>query len=295
MKNQIRPSLTSSNFRTSVFATLLSLIAFSNIQAEVAVKDGEGIAFLGDSITAYGAGTAGGYVNLIISGLKTSGVKIGVAPAGVPGNTSTDMLQRLDSDVLSKKVNWMTLSCGVNDVANGIPFDKYKENITTIVDKAQAAGLRVMILTTTMIREDQKNEFNQKLVAYNDFLKSLATQKQCLLADLNTVMQDQIASTPHAGNLLTVDGIHMNFFGNQMMAVGVLKAFGLDDAQIQKAREAWLDIPNVIDLSGQTSISLRQYNQLQALASGKKQGLDSVIANQFNESVQTLLKTEPQK
>ena len=65
--------------------------------------------------------------------------------AGVSGNKSNDMLNRLDKDVISKRPNFMTLSCGVNDVAhgvNGIPLDKYKENVTAMLDKAQAADIK---------------------------------------------------------------------------------------------------------------------------------------------------------
>ena len=41
------------------------------------------------------------------------------------------------------------------------------------------------------------------------------------------------------GKLLTTDGVHMNPAGNQMMASGVLRALGLDDAQLKKAQESW--------------------------------------------------------
>lgn len=39
--------------------------------------------------------------------------------------------------------------------------------------------------------------------------------------------------------MLTRDGVHMNTAGNQMMAGGVLKAFGLDEQQLKKARDSW--------------------------------------------------------
>ena len=208
--------------------------------AEIAVKDGQKIAFMGDSITQAGAGPTG-YVTLVMRALEANGVKATSIPAGISGHKSNDMLGRLDNDVLNKKPDWMTLSCGVNDVwhgANGVPLDQYKKNITAIVEKCQAAGVKVMILTSTMIGEDQPNENNQKLIAYNDFLRTLAKEKNCLLADLNADMQAAItkAGPDKKGNLLTADGVHMNRAGDVMMATGVLKAFGLSAEQIAKAR-----------------------------------------------------------
>jgi lysophospholipase L1-like esterase len=206
---------------------------------------GQKVAFLGDSITQFGI-RPGGYVTLVAQALEQNGNKVEVIPAGVSGNTSKNMLARLNKDVLSKKPDWMTLSCGVNDVwhgAKGVPLDQYQGNITSIVDQATAAGIKVVILTSTMIGEDQANANNQKLVAYNDFLHSLAAQKHLPIADLNADMQaslaEQKARTPNLKNELTVDGVHPNALGNQVMATGVLKAFGFTDAQLAQAKEAW--------------------------------------------------------
>lgn len=215
--------------------------------AELPVKDGQKIAFMGDSITAQGA-KPGGYVSLTIKGLEANGIKTTAIPAGISGHKSNQMLARLEKDVLSKKPDWMTLSCGVNDVwhgARGVSLEDYKVNITKIVEQCQAAGVKVMILTATMIKEDQANELNQKLVPYNAFLKTLAADKKCLLADLNADMQAAIAKAgpDKKGNLLTRDGVHMNPAGNEMMALGVLKAFGLREDQLEKAKKCWAETP----------------------------------------------------
>ncbi len=226
------------------FALAATVLLTSAQAGEILVKDGQKIAFLGDSITAGGA-KPGGYVTLTIQGLEANGVKTTAIPAGISGHKSNQMLARLEKDVLSKKPDWMTLSCGVNDVwhgAKGVPLEDYKKNITEIVDKCQAAGIKVMILTATMIGEDAENPNNQKLAPYNAFLRELATEKKCALGDLNAEMQAGLAKIGGAGpktKILTSDGVHMNPAGNKMMAVGVLKGFGLDEAQIEKAKESW--------------------------------------------------------
>jgi lysophospholipase L1-like esterase len=231
-------------------ATLMSTLLLSMTvitapveAASIPLKNGQKIGFMGDSITQAGAEPQG-YVTLVIRGLEANGIQVSSIAAGIGGHKSNQMLERLDRDVLSKKPDWMTLSCGVNDVwhgANGIPLEPYKKNITEIVEKCQAAGVKVMILTSTMIGEDAPNSNNQKLAAYNAFLRDLAKKKKCRLADLNADMQAAIAKAgpDHKGNLLTSDGVHMNPEGNRMMATGVLKAFGLSAQQLKKAQDSW--------------------------------------------------------
>ncbi|MFT4550547.1 MAG: lysophospholipase L1-like esterase [Verrucomicrobiales bacterium] len=226
-------------------------VAFRNMKlravgsdGSLPVKSGEKIAFMGDSITQAGA-APNGYVRLVIRGLEAAGVKVEAIPAGIGGHQSDQMLERLNRDALDEKPDWMTLSCGVNDVwhgANGVPLDQYKINITEIVDKCAAAGVKVVLLTSTMISEDEPIGNNQKLAEYNKFLRDLAKQKNCLLADLNADMQVGIKTAGGGkpdGRVFTSDGVHMNLNGNKMMATGVLKAFGLSKEQLAKAQASW--------------------------------------------------------
>jgi lysophospholipase L1-like esterase len=232
----------------------------------LAVKNGDKIAFLGDSITANGA-KPGGYVTLVMEALKNEGLDVTAVPAGKSGNRSPDMLARLDADVISKKPQWMTLSCGVNDVWHfklrlgkrtfeGVPLEDYKKNITAIIDQAQAAGIKVVILTSTMIGEDPERELNKNLIPYNDFLREIAKAKNCRLADLSKDMHEALKKMPDEKgpanmfgeghyrdikNKLTTDGCHMNTLGNIMMAKGVLRAFGLSEEKIAAAEKSWLE------------------------------------------------------
>jgi len=250
-------------FSTAVSAAFaLSLCALTqSASAEIAVKSGEKIGFLGDSITAGGWGNPAGYVRLVIAGLAANGVNAEPIPAGISGHKSDQMLARVEKDVLSKKPQWMTLSCGVNDVwhgKRGVPLDDamaasgeyekpdkgtYKKNITEILDKAAAANVKVVVLTATVIKEDLNSPENAKLVPYNDFLRSIAKEKHLALADLNAAFQERIkAENKPNQKVLTVDGVHMNTQGNEVMATGILKAFGLDAAQLKKAQESWVPL-----------------------------------------------------
>lgn len=219
-----------------LFASVAALLS-GVVNAEVCVKNGETIAFMGDSITQQGNTSASGYVNLVMKGLDIAGVKAKKIPAGVSGNKSNNMLDRLDKAVIARKPQWMTFSCGVNDVWHGdkgIPLDQYKVNVTKIFDKCAAAGIKVIVLTATMIGEDPAGQNNKKLAAYNEWLREEAKRRNLRIADLNADMQAMLAeirkTDKSRGNKLTKDGVHMAYKGNCMMAWGILKAMGVEDS-----------------------------------------------------------------
>lgn len=320
------------NHRTTHVVALFAALAFDGAAAlpaaDIAIQSGQKLAFLGDSITAAGWGNPGGYSKLVIAGLEANGIKaIGIG-AGISGHKSNQMLERLDRDVLVKKPDWMTLSCGVNDVWHGdkgVPLDAakaaagkyelrpgeptkgtYKANITAIVDRAQAAGVKVMLLTATVIGEELDNDNNKKLASYNNFLRALAKEKKCLLADINAAFQQKIKAAGNAtgkpGRLLTSDGVHMNPDGDQLMAATILRGFGLDNSQITRARQAWLDLPgganlrvnfdakNRRRLTATVNVTLRDRPKLQAAADAKRQSVDQLLRAIYTEEVKRLLK-----
>jgi lysophospholipase L1-like esterase len=244
-------------------ALLLLATATPAFCAGIQVKSGEKIAFLGDSITASGWSNPAGYVRLVMAGLAANGVQAEAIPAGVGGNKSNQMLARLEQDVISKKPQWMALSCGVNDIIGrkgGVPFDdaeaaaktyiKYKEdepskgtfvrNVTAMMKQVKAAGIRPVLLTVTVIQEDLNGGDNQTLVHFNDFLRKLGREEKIPVADVNALFQDRLraVNTPNV-KVLTTDGVHMKVEGNRLMAIGVLRAFGLNKKELGKAEAAW--------------------------------------------------------
>jgi len=196
----------------------------------------ERLAFLGASITEFGWNHPTGYVRLAVGALQQHGVDIVPVPAGVSGNTSRDMLARLQRDVLDKKPDWVTIDAGGNDVWHGdVPFDEYMVNMTAIVDRAQAAGIHVILQTCTPILEDLDADFNKKMAYFNQFLRYLAVQKHCLLCDENGAAIAILKTKTGKDNVLTTDGVHMNDRGNRLMAATLLRTLGLNDEQIARS------------------------------------------------------------
>lgn len=267
------------------------------------VKKGEKIAFMGDSITQFGAGVPGGYIHLVIDGFKANGIDVSAIPAGISGHESDEMLARVKKDVIDKHSDWMTLSCGVNDVwhgcgvnnGGGVSLEDYKKNISSLVDQCQAAGIKVMILTSTMIGEDPSDKRNVALAPYNDFLRSLAKDRGLPLADLNREMAREVEQAVKAGvkgNALTCDGVHMAPLGNVMMAAGILETFGVTPDGIAKARTAWKDISAAcwgIRLTLPKSVTMGQYQALVSIATQQGKSVNALLEEACAEGVKRML------
>ena len=277
--------------RKLVLAAGFAIVA-SLLNAEICIKNGDAIAFMGDSVTQQGNSSPVGYVNLVIRGLEVCGVNAKKIPAGISGHKSNNMLARLDKDVISKKPRWMTFSCGVNDVwhgKQGVALEDYKKNIRQIVDKALAANIQVYIMTSTMVTENPKHKNNLKLDEYNKFLKELAAEKKLPLVDLNAAMKKVLADTQKAypdvkTNFLTVDGVHMGPLGNMMMAGTILKSFGFTDVEMKKALTEWLKLNWTV--RGIGTFTVKEYFTIETKLWAQKKNM-SIYAN---EKLRELLK-----
>ena len=243
MKTIHKPS--SIRDRRAFAAPVLALLSLCSGMAfaEPMVKTGDRVVFLGDSITAQGT-SPHGYITLVEKGLKHLGISIVPLPSGVIFQKSNDLRARLERDVISKRVQFMTFSCGVNDVLQGkkgIPLPDYKVNVTNILSRCAEAGVKVIVLTTTIVNEDPDSETNRKLGEYNAFLRDEAKARNLPLADVFSAMAEQLKTYPAdvKGWKMTVDGVHMAPDGNRVMARCVLLAMGVPQEKIAEIEEAW--------------------------------------------------------
>jgi lysophospholipase L1-like esterase len=228
----------------STFAACVILAVSLNgvsAEGEFLLKNGDTIVFLGDSITQ-AATSPEGYITLFKLACDVNGHDVKVVNAGISGHKSNDMLARLQKDVIDRKPDWVSISCGVNDVwhgEHGVPLPDYKKNMTQIVDRCQDAGIKVLLLTATPIYEDPNSKENQTLAAYNDFLRQLAKEKKVVLCDLNKAFLAVYAEKQGEENLLTTDGVHMKPRGNRLMAREIFRALGATPQEINRANWRW--------------------------------------------------------
>ncbi len=104
------------------------------------------IVALGDSLTAgLGLSTDQAYPAVLQDRLDTEGYAFEMVNAGVSGDTSAGGLRRLDW-ALDGDVRILIVALGANDGLRGVAVAEMKKNLTTIVERARARGIAVLLV-----------------------------------------------------------------------------------------------------------------------------------------------------
>jgi acyl-CoA thioesterase I len=103
------------------------------------------IVAFGDSLTS-GPGLSPGqtYPALLQQRMANEGHRYRVINAGVTGDTSSDAMPRLN-DALVPETRIMILALGINDGLRGVPVATVERNLTTMIERAQTRGIRVLL------------------------------------------------------------------------------------------------------------------------------------------------------
>ena len=213
-------------------AAVIALSASAALAA-LPFKDGDRIAFLGDSITQFGADSPRGWVNLVERAIRAESPEVAFIHAGIAGNKSSQMVVRYEQDVMRRKPNWMFFSCGVNDAPNGLtgasrnrglPLAAYRANVETILDWAKEDGTQVIVLSQTPVLEEPADHVaNRNLERYNAVLREAALARGLVYLDPGAAFRAAIAAKgDHAKREYTYDGTHPNDKGNALIAGTIL-------------------------------------------------------------------------
>jgi acyl-CoA thioesterase I len=101
------------------------------------------IVVLGDSL-AVSPSRAGGFPAELQKRLKAAGIDWTVVNAGVKGDKTAQGVRRLDT-VLSRDARILIVELGVNDGLRGVAIAEVEKNLSTIIERAQRQGTRVLL------------------------------------------------------------------------------------------------------------------------------------------------------
>src|SRR5438132_6923869 len=108
------------------------------VSRQAQLKKGDRIIFFGDSLTAFAikdphVPEGKGYVPLVRAALKDRGVDVDAVATG--GHKVTDLLKRVDQDVLAQKPTIVVIQIGVNDASAGVIPELFKSHLEQLIGK----------------------------------------------------------------------------------------------------------------------------------------------------------------
>ena len=166
---------------------------------------------LGDSLTAgLGLSPTQAYPALLQARLKDAGLDYEVVNAGVSGDTSAGGLERLDW-ALQGNVKILVVALGGNDALRGLSVDAMKDNLSRIIERAQARGIRVVLAGM----EAPPNYGREYIVSFHKVFPALAAQYETAFVPF------LLQNVAGLADMNQADGIHPTAAGARIVADNV--------------------------------------------------------------------------
>lgn len=133
--------------------------------------------------------------------------------AGVPGNKSSQILARFQTDVLDHAPDVVAMMFTVNDTKEGaVPLSTHEANYRAMIEAAQLAGAKVVLITPPIYRASVANWRS----AHNLWV-SLAGEYGCPLVDVMRAYGWEWTADPEVFKALYIGGtdiVHQSLAGN---------------------------------------------------------------------------------
>ena len=173
------------------------------------------IVFAGTSLTAgLGLNPDSAYPMLIQRKIDSAGLPFEVTNAGVSGETSSGLLDRLDW-LLRGKFDVMVIETGANDGLRGIPTATLRANLESTLDRIKARRPDARIV---LVQMEALPNFGPKYAA--EFHSLYADVAKARGVPLMPFLLQDVAG--HRA-LNQADGIHPNYAGERIVAANVWK------------------------------------------------------------------------
>jgi len=182
------------------------------------------ICLFGDSIT-WGVWDPkyGGWGTRLRSYFETNNFDIELYNCGISGDTTNDLLKRLDIECVARKPQIIILAIGINDsryinTKNNaqIPINKFQDNIECLIEKAKKYANKIVCLGLTKVDNNRTMPcqwkttkfYTESLVRrYDAKIKLVCQNTGVLFLEMNDLLENSDLE----------DGLHPNSKGHEKM------------------------------------------------------------------------------
>ena len=211
-------------------------------------SDFDRVVFAGDSVTDMGSERPVGeglfdnlgrsYVRVIENMLMAwyPKLNIRITNSGISGNTSKDLLERFDRDIVELNPQWVSICIGINDVWRqfdvpacrdyAVSVEGYEKNLETMILKIRGKVKGIFICTPYYIEPNKSDLMRNRMDEYIKVCKYLAQKYNGELVDFQG-MYDEFCKYKHS-SIIAWDRVHPNQMGATLMAKEFLKHCDFD-------------------------------------------------------------------
>ncbi len=156
---------------------------------------------------------------------------------GVAGNTSANLLARIDRDVVAMHPDLTIVMVGTNDMLNSrkvVSYEDYEKNLTILINKIKATGSQVMLLSAIpadseyLFERHDKSKYaghpSEVMAAARDIVQELSLRFDCHFVDLfgefssrGLPNHNEDIYIRNEKNSRVKDGVHPTAEGYQLM------------------------------------------------------------------------------
>jgi len=168
--------------------------------------------------------TLNAYPHLLHKGLneRFPYAVINVIVTGIGGETSERGAERFEKDVLSHNPDVITIDYVLND--RGIGLEKARLSWVSMIEKAKAKGIKVILLTPTADMGARLDDPNDPLNKHAEQVRKLAREYNVALVDSLAVFQGYVAGGGQLQELMSQRN-HPNRKGHQLVVRELLEWF----------------------------------------------------------------------
>jgi acyl-CoA thioesterase-1 len=201
--------------RVAIASVAVFLLGAPPAPADAPVK----VLAFGDSLTAgYGLKQGEGFADQLQAAFRKMGRQVTVINGGVSGDTSAGGLARIDW-ALQDKPQVVILELGANDMLRGVRPDATRANLAGIIEKAKAAGAKVLLCGM----KAQRNLGADYVAQFDAIYPDLARQEGVALYPF--FMDGIVAADGTADRrLLQGDGLHPTEAGAALIVQRLMPA-----------------------------------------------------------------------
>ncbi len=206
------------------------------------------IVFIGDSVTDMGSEcpvgeglfdkVGHGYVRMVENLLCAvyPEVFLRITNCGISGQTSRDLLERWDRDVLDLNPQWVSICIGINDVwrqfdTPAIPEEQvlpeeYERNVEEMILRTKDKVKGIFLLSPYYIEPLREDRMRARMDEYVAICKTLAEKHGCRFVDFQKLYEDYCQH--RHSSYIAWDRVHPNKVGATLMAREFLKQCDFD-------------------------------------------------------------------